>query len=114
MKYQIRKVESYTNYIASPIIELNCEDFRNLDEDPYTGNSEDEFMEYIAQLDFRNPPYDLDQKIVDILIELEESQWEQYASSAEKCRDVTLQIGVKDVECYKTGGFDVHNQTESN
>lgn len=112
MKYQIRKVEQYTDFVASPVIELDCEDFRQLDENPYTGNSEEEFMEYIAALDFKDPPYDLESKVADSLMELEEAEWKQYASTAEKYRNVVLQIGVNDEDHYKTGGFKVSNQTD--
>ena len=48
MKYQIRKRENVTIYLASKVAELDDEDFRNLESDPYTGNTEREFLKYIS------------------------------------------------------------------
>ena len=48
MTYKIRKRENLTVYLASQIIELDPNNFRNLEENPYTGDSQEEFLNYIS------------------------------------------------------------------
>ena len=45
---QIRKSRVVTVYEASDIVTLNPKKFKNLSENPYTGNSDKEFLEYIG------------------------------------------------------------------
>jgi hypothetical protein len=49
---QIRKVESVTTHYSSEIANLNPEDFRNVST-PYTGNSDEEFLNYLSTLGWR-------------------------------------------------------------
>lgn len=114
MKYQIRKAEAITVYRASKVITLNDNDFRNLDENPYTGETEEDFMNYLADFDFQNPPDDLDFDTAQLLIDLVDASYEEYANSAEKGSDVYLQIGEANPEYWKTGGFKVNNETQTN
>ena len=50
MKYKIRKRENITMYEASEVVELDDKHFRKLEENPYTGDSEEEFLKYISNL----------------------------------------------------------------
>jgi len=113
MKYQVRKAEAVTIYQATKVIELDDKKFRKLDENPYTGKTQDEFMEYLASLNFSDPPYDLDEETQDLMREMVEHGFKEYGNSAEKGSEVWLQIGVKDEEYRKSGGFKVENQIES-
>lgn len=113
MKYQIRKVESITIYRSTCTVELDEKKFKKLKENPYKGNSQEEFMVYLATMDFENPPYDLDDKTASKLYEIKNSEWTEYANSCEKGSDVWLQIGEADESYYKTGGFRVDDQIES-
>lgn len=113
MKYQIRKVESVTSIRSSLVIELDPKKFKKLEINPYTGDSEEEFMTYMSEFDFEDPPYDLDDNTSKLLMDLSNSTWEEYANSCEKGSNVWLQIGEKDSAYYKTGGFKVNDEIES-
>lgn len=114
MKYQIRKTESITSYRATKVIELDDKKFRKLEDNPYTGTTSEEFMVYLASMDFQDPPYDLDEKTAQLLRDIAESEFVEYGNSCEKSSDVWLQIGEKDEGYRKTGGFRVDDQIESN
>jgi hypothetical protein len=114
MKHQIRKTEAITIYRATKVIVLDDKKFRKLDENPYTGDSPEEFMQYLAAMNFAEPPYDLDDDTQELMQELAESEYVEYGSSAEKGSEIYLQIGEQDESYRKTGGFRVIDQTESN
>jgi hypothetical protein len=114
MKYKIRKAETVTSYRATCVVELDDKKFKKLEDNPYIGDTEEEFMVYLASLDFQDPPYDLDEKTTQLLRSIAESSFEEYRNSCENGSDVWLQIGENDEAYYKTGGFKVNNQIESN
>ena len=109
MKHQIRKVESVTVYLASKVITLDDKKFKKLDDNPFTGNTEEEFMEYLTTIDFDNSPEDLDDETRELLMSIEENSYTEYSSSAEHSRNLTLQIGEVNSEYRKSGGFKVNN-----
>jgi hypothetical protein len=111
MKYQIRKVESVTIYRTTCVVELDDKKFRKLDE-PYTGNTAEEFAQYLADKNFEELSFDLDSKTADKIMQIKDSDWEEYASSLDKGSEVYLQVGEKDEAFYKTGGFRVDEQVE--
>jgi len=113
MKHQIRKVEQITIYRATCVVELDDKKFRKLEDNPYTGNTPEEFMAYLANMDFCDPPYDLDEKTAAKLTEITDSEWTEYSSSLDKGSNVWLQIGEKDEEYRKTGGFRVDDEIET-
>lgn len=111
MKYQIRKCEEITIWQSTEVIDLNPEDFRGLDDNPYTGSSEQDFLKYIAN--FINNcrwdgfPLDLDSDVCDELNKLiDDVEWTEYANSAEKGENSWLEIGEKNDAYRKAGGFD--------
>jgi hypothetical protein len=114
MKYQIRKAESITVYRATKVVELDDKKFKKLEDNPYTGKTAEEFMTYLASIDFQDPPYDLDEDTADLLRDISEAQYVEYGNSCEKGSDVWLQIGEQDEEYRKTGGFRVDDQIETN
>jgi hypothetical protein len=113
MKYQIRKVEEITIWQATEVAELDPEAFKNLEENPYTGNSEEEFLHYIQEFinDCRwdGIPTELDPEATDELDKLIENvNWTEYANSCEKGETSWIQIGEKNEEYSKTGGFKIN------
>ena len=118
MKYQIRKVEEITIWQTTEVAELDPETFRNLEENPYTGNSEEEFLTYIQG--FINScrwdgfPSDLDGDVEEELDKMIENvKWTEYANSCEKGETSWFQIGEKNEEYRKTGGFKINYSVEN-
>lgn len=108
MQYQIRKRENVTCYLASEIVELDDEAFRKLEDNPYTGSSPQEFLKYIAELDISSgTPYDLDDSQAEALqkIKGDEVTMAEFSNSAQKFEDSWLELGQKDEEYVKYGGF---------
>lgn len=108
MKYQIRKRENVTIYLASDIVELDDEAFRNLEKNPYTGNSEEEFLNYIAGLDtWDGMPEDLDWDQADQLSKIkgDEVDMKEFSNSAQKFEDSWFELGEANEEYVKAGGF---------
>ncbi len=109
MKYQIRKVSEVKVYSASEPIEIDSEKFRDVSP-PYTGNSEQEFVQYLASLFPFNIPDDLDFETSELLLKLLDSATVEYANSLEKGSNDALQVGVEDKTYRKTGGFRVASE----
>lgn len=96
MKYKIRKRENITMYEASEVIELDDKSFRKLEENPYTGDSEEEFLKYISELRLYSgdTPDGIKDSVVEKLLKLgENAQMEAFGSSAEKCYNVWFESG---------------------
>lgn len=114
MKYQIRKRENVTLYLASDIVELDDEAFRNLEENPYTGNSEEEFLNYIAGFDsWDGIPVDLDFEQANELnkIKGDDLNMQEFDNSAQKFEDSWFELGEANDEYRKAGGFKVKLST---
>jgi hypothetical protein len=105
MKYKVRKAEQVTFWYATQPIELDPEDFKNLEEEPYTGDSEEAFVKYISDLDRYNLPYDLDGRVVELIEALHESPMEEVGNSAQKSENSWFELGEQDESYRKTGGF---------
>jgi hypothetical protein len=110
MKYQIRKRENVTVYLASEVATLDDELFKNLEVNPYTGNSEEEFLKYISELDMWDLPFDLDSDQMDELEKLHPDyiQMTEFANSAEKGEDSWFESGVVDEQYRRYGGFNTN------
>lgn len=114
MAFQIRKCEKYTNWEATEAVNLNPEDFVNLPDFPYEGDtgSEQEFVEYIQELYYEDW-YDIcDQleeqgntDLADTLSLLFEGDMEIYSSTTDKYSTEWFDIGEVDPEYTKYGGF---------
>jgi len=105
MKYQIRLAEEMTVWLASESIELDPKKFKKLEENPYTGKTPEEFIKYISSLDFYDLPYDLDEDTADKLTSLYESPRDEINNSAQKAANQWFEIGEKNEEYRRTGGF---------
>lgn len=114
MKYTIRKRENVTLYLASEPVTLDDKAFRNLEENPYTGNSEEEFLKYIANLDlYEGAPSDLGEKWASELEKLSfDVEMKEFGSSAEKYGDIWFESGKIDKEYTRYGGFNVIHSTK--
>ena len=108
---QIRKVEQITSYLATAPVEIDPEKFRNISE-PYTGDSEQEFVDYLAGIFPYSIPEDLDDETKEILSKLHEADMEEYSSSLDKGEKIGLQVGEEDFNYRKTGGFRVDAEAD--
>jgi len=118
MKYQIRKVEEITIWQATEVAELDPKKFKKLEDNPYTGNSEEEFLTYIQGFintcRWDGVPLDLDTDVADELDKMIENvKWTEYANSCEKGETSWYQLGKKNEEYRKTGGFEVQHTVEN-
>lgn len=111
MKYQIRKAEQMTVWLASEPVELDPKKFKKLSENPYTGDGAEDFVKYIAGLDFYDLPHDLDEKTLDLLNELHEGVMQEFDNSAQKYANTWLELGEKNEEYRRTGGFRIIEST---
>lgn len=110
MKYQIRKCEEITIWQSSEVVNLDPEDFKNLDENAYTGDTEEEFLKYIEKFidtcRWDGVPCDLDISVADELDKLIENvKWTEYANSCQKGENSWLEIGEQDEQYRRSGGF---------
>lgn len=111
MAYQLRKVERYTNWEATEAVTLNPDDFTTLTT-PYTGNTEEEFMNYIQEL-YHEDWYEICEELeelgnmdsADALSTLFEGEMEIYSSTTEKEEDMWVETGEVNEEYSKYGGF---------
>lgn len=113
MKYQIRKVEQYTVWQATEVASLDPEDFKNLEENPYTGETEEDFLKYIAEFvgNCRSDgfPDDLDSSVADELDKMVENvNWKEYYNSSWDGEESWYQSGEVDESYGKTGGFKIN------
>jgi hypothetical protein len=114
MKYQIRKRENVTLYLASDIVELDDEAFRKLENNPYTGNSEEKFLKYIASLDtWDGLPEDLDSDQYEELSKIKGDylNMQEFDNSAQKFEDSWFESGEANDEYRKAGKFKINLST---
>lgn len=106
MKVHIRKCEVFTVVQATESVELDPKKFRKIKEYPYTGNSDREFLEYIAGFDFFELPDDLDDDIRDKLEKIgNEAQMQQIRSSLDDREEIWFELGEPDTAYRKNGEF---------
>ena len=111
MAYQLRKVERYTNWEATKAVTLNPDDFTTLST-PYTGKTEEEFMNYIQELYYEDW-YEICDELeelgsmdsADALSTLFEGEMEIYSSTTEKEEDMWVEVVEVNEEYSKYGGF---------
>ena len=113
MKYQIRKVEEITIWQSTEVAELDPNDFKNLEENAYTGETEEDFLKYIQKFittcQYDGVPSDIDGAVADELDKMIENvKWTEYTNSRQKGETSWFQIGEKNEEYRKTGGFKIN------
>jgi hypothetical protein len=116
MTYKIRKRENIEVYMTSEIVELDPNDFRDLEENPYTGDSQEEFLKYIDNLNlqYNEPSEELDFEVQEELKKLGENlSWTEFGNSAEKGSDSWYELGEEDSTYRRTGEFNISCRTDS-
>jgi len=118
MKYQIRKVEEITIWQTTEVAELDPKKFKKLEDNPYTGETEEDFLKYIQEFinncRYDGIPYDLDEKTASEIDKMVENiNWKEYANSCEKGETSWFQIGEKNEEYHRTGGFKINHSVEN-
>lgn len=117
MTYKIRKRENITLYLASQVVELDPNDFCDLQENPYTGDSQEEFLKYIdsLNLEYSEPSEELDYDVQESLKKLGENiEWTEFDNSAQKGSNTWLELGEEDPSYRKAGGFNSSCSTSGN
>jgi hypothetical protein len=113
--YQLRKCETYSVTRQTAVATLDPEKFRNISV-PYEGDSEEEFVKYIAGLDFYEINSELDEETANELDKFYDmADWEDWYNSAWDGEETWLEIGEANPEYRRTGGFEARHSThESN
>jgi hypothetical protein len=100
--YKLRKLETYTVTRTTQIATLDPEKFRNISI-PYEGNSEEEFLNYIDQLDFWEIEEELDSETKDELNKFYDYQeWEEIHNTAWDGANLWLELGEETDERFET------------
>lgn len=105
MKYYIRKTEGVTLKLATQPVELDSTEFEKLSENPYTGTSEDEFVNYIASYDWESAKHELADETVEVLDDLFDGPMEEISNSSDHGGNSRLELGVPDPKYRKNGNF---------
>jgi hypothetical protein len=113
MKYQIRKVEEVTSWSSSEVATLDPKKFKKLEENPFTGETEQDFLKYIAEFAktcvYDGIPSDLDDNTADEIRKISEDiKWTEFNNSAMSYENSWFQIGEVDKDYHKTGEFNTH------
>jgi len=108
--YQIRKVETYTVSQHTETANLDPEKFRELG---YEGDSEEEFINFIAEL-YIDEVYDqLDEETRNELSKIKEDySYTEFYNSAWDGENSYYEIGQDNPEWRRTGGFEMRHTTE--
>lgn len=109
--YQLRKVERYTVLQHTETANLDPEKFRDLG---YDGDSEEEFLSFITDLEFDEIYDQLDEETRTELSKIKEDySWTDYYNSAWDGEESWYDIGQDNDEWKRSGNFEVRHTTES-
>ena len=128
---EIRECEKYTIWLARPSISVEVDLFRRLEEDPFTGDDESDFIYWILsrfmhgwcdndlsvnktlaeKSGYESDPEARIREILEELFGEDKSDLEEFAHSAEKYQDNWWEIGESDESYGKTGGFNPNHST---
>ena len=107
----IRKAARVDSLHVSKPVKLCPDDFRNHANNPYTGNTDKEFLEYIENFN-RSDIEGLDWEAEDAIEQLlDDPPMEEIWNSTEDGADEWFELGKTDESCVKAGGFDVEINT---
>ena len=110
--YQLRKCETYSVTRQTEVANLDPEKFRNLSV-PYEGNSEEDFLNYIADLDYYLIVSELDEETSAELDKFYDMvEWEEWYNSAWDGENSWYEIGTSNPGYRRTGGFEARHTTE--
>jgi starvation-inducible outer membrane lipoprotein len=110
---QIRKSKRVTSYQCSEVADLDPEKFRNLSV-PFTGETEEEFMEYISQNSYELEEIysEFDEETWSEFEKILQPEWVEYNNSEYKYEDSWYEAGNVDESFTKSGGFEVIHSTD--
>jgi hypothetical protein len=80
------------------------EDFKNHEDKPFEGYTEEEFLEYLKSFDFDNTEGLSDETIAE-LKKIFDPVLTEYYNTASDYEEAELEIGEEDPKCRKAGGF---------
>lgn len=108
---EIRKAARVDSLHVSKPVKLCPDDFRSHANNPYTGNTDKEFLEYIKNFDWSDIE-GLDWEAEDAIEELlSDPTMEEIWNSTEDGADEWFELGKTDESCVRAGGFDVERNT---
>lgn len=117
----LRRCEKYTNWEATKSFEFNPEDFRSIEKsfNPYEGETNEEFADYIDELLTEVYVYDVCEELEELgfysasemLSSLAEGEMTIYSSTTDSYGEEWIDMGVEDESYIKTGGFKVNYST---
>jgi hypothetical protein len=109
--YQLRKVERYTVLQHTETANLDPEKLRDLG---YDGDSEEEFLNFISDLEFDEVYDQLDEETRNELAKIKEDySWTEHYNSAWDGEESWYDIGEDNDEWQRTGKFEIRHTTES-
>jgi|LauGreDrversion4_2_1035121.scaffolds.fasta_scaffold103402_4 hypothetical protein len=107
--YKIRKVEKFTILQHTETANLDPEKFRQFG---YEGNSEEEFLTFIEDLDIDDVYDDLDEETRSELSGIKmDYSWFEYYNTAWDGENSWFEIGEENPNWTKTGGFEIRHST---
>jgi len=104
MSVQLRKITQSTVFYQSKIATLDMDDFKNHEDKPFEGSTEEEFLEYIKDFDYDNTA-GLSDETIDELQKIFEPELTEYYNTASDYEEAEIEIGEEDPKCRKAGGF---------
>jgi len=104
MKLNIRKCTKATAYYQSEIAQIDTDDFKNNEDYPFKGETEEEFMEYLRYFDF-DSTHGLSEESVEEIRKIFEPNLQEYYNSSWDWEESWKESGEIDPTARKTGGF---------
>jgi hypothetical protein len=104
MPVQLRKITKATIFYQSEIATVDMDDFKNHEDKPFEGSTEEEFLEYLKSFDLDNTE-GLSDETIDELQKIFDPVLTEYYNTASDFEESELEIGEEDPKCRKAGGF---------
>ena len=110
--YKIRKCETYKVVRSTEVATIDPEKFRNLPT-PYEGESEEEFIQYLSEIDLWDIESELDSETMKEVFKLIEPEWNEFYNSSQDGSENWFEIGEENGEFYNNNcGFETKYTTE--
>ncbi len=109
--YKVRKCETYKVTRTTEVATLNPEKFRSLPT-PYEGESEEDFIQYLSEIDLWDIESELDSETMKEVFKLIEPEWNEFYNSSQDGSENWFEIGEENEEFYNNGGFETKFSTE--
>jgi len=104
MKLNIRKCTKATVFYQSEIAEIDTDDFKNHEDNPFEGETEEEFLEYLKNFDF-DSTYGLSEESIEEIRKIFEPTLEEYYTTTSDWEESWMESGEIEPTARKTGGF---------